>query len=384
MSEELIDTFPEDKTQEESFVFKLASLNDRFAAFVLDSIILGYLIWIWSGTLTLFFKGELRPLPHFHGFQQVLFLSTSLSFIFLYHLLFEGIFAATPGKLLVGIRVLHSEGRAASLFSIILRNLIRFIDLLGFPIFLIALIEGTRNRQRLGDILSQTIVVRQKSDKPIEEERRYASTLRRTLCFVIDLLLFIGWVGGYLLMIPVGQGPLNLLFLNLTPLVALLYLFTLNLLFEGTPGKLLLGLKLSQESGQRIGISGILTRSLFLPFDLNPVSYLCTLLSRKRQRPGDTAGRTVVIRTAYRWYYPLIFLVSLIVVSSLGTLGWHNPKNFLEKGYDINIAGRPFETEKLEPYLSQLDRIPFYKLTPLLEEIKGKIPSLPSIPFLKK
>lgn len=379
MNDQLVNTLPEDKTQEESFVFKLASLNDRFAAFMFDLIILGYVIWIWSGALTLFFKGEIHPIPHFQGFQLTLFLSTSLSFIFLYHLLFEGIFSATPGKLLVGIRVLQSEGRAASLFSIILRNLLRFVDLLGFPIFLVALIEGTRNRQRLGDIVSQTIVVRPKSDEVIEEERHYASTLRRILCFLIDLVLFAGWVGGYLLMIPVGREPLGLLLLNLTPLVLLLYLCILGLFFEGTPGKLLFGLKVSQESGRRIGLAGILTRSLFLPFDLNPVSYLCTLLSRRRQRPGDTAGRTVVVRTDYRWYYPLVFLACLTIAGSLTYLGWRNPRNFVEKGYDIAIVGRPLETENLAPYFKELD-----KVNPLLEEIKGKIPSLPSIPFLKK
>ncbi|MBI1908910.1 MAG: RDD family protein [Deltaproteobacteria bacterium] len=375
----------DDKTEEQSFAYKLATLNDRFAAFVTDGLILGYLIWAWSGALSLFFKKELSLFPHFQGFQAMLFFSTSFAFVFLYYLIGEGIFSASLGKLLVGIRVMGIRGTPPSLWSIIARNLIRFLDLLVFPILLIAFMEGTEGRQRFGDFLARTTVVRRRMDERIDETRVYASTLRRFFSLLFDLVLFCGLMGGILLLIPAEQNGLTLLFLNLIPLFGLIYIILMNLLFEGSPGKLLLGIKVSQESGRRIGFAGTMTRSFFIPFDINPVSYLCTLLSKRRQRPGDVAAATVVIKTPYRWYYPLVFLMVLVIVSGVGFVGWNNPRNFVEKGYQINLLGQPLDPSKLTPYTGKL--APYIKeQAPVLNRLR-KLPQrvlhkLPKIPFL--
>jgi len=68
----------------------------------------------------------------------------------------------TPGKMLLSIRVVAADGYPASLIALLLRALIWPIDvLLSFPLpiglYVIAL---TPRRQRLGDLVANTVVVR--------------------------------------------------------------------------------------------------------------------------------------------------------------------------------------------------------------------------------
>ena len=78
----------------------------------------------------------------------------------LYGIIFEGIMAATPGKLLLRLRVRNHRGQPCALGAIIVRNLLRF-EL--YPLFQLVptaiLVALTRNRQRLGDLVANTIVV---------------------------------------------------------------------------------------------------------------------------------------------------------------------------------------------------------------------------------
>jgi phosphoenolpyruvate carboxykinase (GTP) len=71
----------------------------------------------------------------------------------------EARFGQTPGKALVGIRVLLLDGRPATTLAAVVRNVFRVID--GFPgIYLIALtsLAGSKRRQRLGDQAAGTSV----------------------------------------------------------------------------------------------------------------------------------------------------------------------------------------------------------------------------------
>jgi phosphoenolpyruvate carboxykinase (GTP) len=73
--------------------------------------------------------------------------------------LLEARFGQTPGKAVVGIRVLLLDGRPATTLAAVVRNLFRVID--GFPgVYLIALtsLAGSKRRQRLGDQAAGTSV----------------------------------------------------------------------------------------------------------------------------------------------------------------------------------------------------------------------------------
>jgi uncharacterized RDD family membrane protein YckC len=79
-----------------------------------------------------------------------------------YYLLFERLFAATPGKLLTGLVVVQFNGRACTSRQLIIRTLFRIVEvnpvlLGGLPAA--ARIVMSKHRQRFGDRLAGTIVV---------------------------------------------------------------------------------------------------------------------------------------------------------------------------------------------------------------------------------
>jgi uncharacterized RDD family membrane protein YckC len=72
---------------------------------------------------------------------------------------FEGRSGKTPGKWLMGIRVLGTDLHPCGFGRALLRNLLTFAD--GFFSFMVGalLVALTDNWQRLGDMAAQTIVV---------------------------------------------------------------------------------------------------------------------------------------------------------------------------------------------------------------------------------
>ena len=78
---------------------------------------------------------------------------------------FEFASGQTPGKKLVGIRVVTTAGTRLSLQAAILRNILRLIDE-AFFIGLAAMVSNSR-RQRIGDLLAGTIVVRTRPEQPL-------------------------------------------------------------------------------------------------------------------------------------------------------------------------------------------------------------------------
>jgi uncharacterized RDD family membrane protein YckC len=78
----------------------------------------------------------------------------------------ELLLARSVGKLLLGLRVVTIDGRKPTPGAIVVRNLLRIVDLtLYFPLFMILY---SPLRQRVGDIAAGTVVVR--GDAPVESE----------------------------------------------------------------------------------------------------------------------------------------------------------------------------------------------------------------------
>lgn len=77
-----------------------------------------------------------------------------------YYAVFEGMFGATPGKLLARLRVTDLEGRRISWQGATLRNVARLLDALPFGYLLGGVLTLTsRQHQRLGDRFAGTLVV---------------------------------------------------------------------------------------------------------------------------------------------------------------------------------------------------------------------------------
>ena len=81
-----------------------------------------------------------------------------------YGALFEAFRGATPGKRLLGLHVMCSDGTRCRRRPAIVRNFLRLVDFQFPPVLL--LVAMTINRQRLGDIVARTVVVCQGTQSP--------------------------------------------------------------------------------------------------------------------------------------------------------------------------------------------------------------------------
>jgi uncharacterized RDD family membrane protein YckC len=111
---------------------------------------------MFSDPESLIESGTLFPLWFFGGFLVAFAFAAVVLLAFSY---LEGRFGKTPGKWLVGIRVLGTDLRPCGFGRAFLRNLLTFVD--GFFNFLVGalMVAFTENWQRLGDFAARTIVV---------------------------------------------------------------------------------------------------------------------------------------------------------------------------------------------------------------------------------
>jgi uncharacterized RDD family membrane protein YckC len=91
--------------------------------------------------------------------SEAVFVSTVLVGYLSYYIVPEWLYGRTLGKQLLGIIVLGSDGRVSSLEQAVLRNLLRIIDGAGGYLFGLLVILFTEKNQRVGDLLSGTVVV---------------------------------------------------------------------------------------------------------------------------------------------------------------------------------------------------------------------------------
>jgi uncharacterized RDD family membrane protein YckC len=159
--------------------YELAGLGARFTANVADTflqiaIYLGVILF--AGVLDLVLDLSARYM-HWnilaHILQQLAeFVAAGaiiLSFVVFwgYYIYYEYRWnGQTPGKRTVGIRVIREGGHPVDLFSVIVRNFLRVLDLLPSSYFIgVVSILCSRNYQRLGDLLGGTIVVKQRAPR---------------------------------------------------------------------------------------------------------------------------------------------------------------------------------------------------------------------------
>ncbi len=74
---------------------------------------------------------------------------------FLYYILNEYLFETTPGKYLLGRRIVMENGERIQLPAVFIRNLWRPLDCILAPLTILL----SKNKQRLGDMLAQTLVL---------------------------------------------------------------------------------------------------------------------------------------------------------------------------------------------------------------------------------
>lgn len=87
--------------------------------------------------------------------------------VLLYFFVFEMSSGQTLGKRMLKLRVAHLDGTPAQPAAIAIRTLLRFVDWLPlFNLVGFVCVLATRRRQRVGDLLAKTVVVRQYPQRP--------------------------------------------------------------------------------------------------------------------------------------------------------------------------------------------------------------------------
>ena len=144
--------------------YTLAGIGTRGAAALIDLLLLLILVGtLWYGTSSL---PKLMPgLRDFGGgWLTAVIIIGQFVLIWGYFVAFEAIWdGQTPGKRLLGLRVVRNGGGGVDIGASAARNVIRVIDFLplGYFVGMITIVANQRN-QRLGDLVAGTIVVRER------------------------------------------------------------------------------------------------------------------------------------------------------------------------------------------------------------------------------
>lgn len=158
-----------------------AGFVSRLIAFILDMVITVFTVvattWFFSVTVTVFqistsWAFILARFPNFAElfgriFNPLTGSLVALIFIILYHSLFITILGQTPGKLLLGLRVLTMDGRQVRFWRALLRTVAYMLSMLVFFLgFLWVLVDD--ERQAWHDKIAGTYVVYAWAARPDE------------------------------------------------------------------------------------------------------------------------------------------------------------------------------------------------------------------------
>ncbi|HMD02802.1 MAG TPA: RDD family protein, partial [Candidatus Baltobacteraceae bacterium] len=164
-----------------AFNYELAGVGSRFFAVFIDmtiqiAIALAVFIGlVYLGT-TLPEAKRVEPLTKAESAILLALLFVAIFLLFFgYFIIFEWLWAGrTPGKRLLGIRVVREGGVPLDFTSSVIRNCVRILEFaFGFYAFsAVSALLSPRN-QRLGDLAAGTLVVR---DQPYERTRSLAQS----------------------------------------------------------------------------------------------------------------------------------------------------------------------------------------------------------------
>lgn len=161
------DTFMIRTPEQVGFEYVLAGLGSRGTAFLLDTLLRGFLILFIFVMVMLFSQWlpALDPtglLKSFSGGWGIALGILAYGVVDLgYFLIFEAFWSGqTPGKRQQKLRVIRQDGQPIGWIESAVRNILRAVDILGgiYPLGLIVIFVSRKN-QRLGDLAAGTVVI---------------------------------------------------------------------------------------------------------------------------------------------------------------------------------------------------------------------------------
>ena len=162
------------QTAQNTLLFQTkASLGERMIASVLDALVIGAYALIGTIFMSIF---SMEPV------FMMIFLLPAYFYTLLLELLFDG---QTLGKMVMKIRVVHSEGQNVSFTSYLLRWILRLVDIwMLFASVGVLSILISKKGQRIGDVAANTLVISNKPSQKLQELRYTKKTEEgKTLMF---------------------------------------------------------------------------------------------------------------------------------------------------------------------------------------------------------
>jgi len=135
--------------------FELAGIYSRAVAFLFDAMIIvaSIFILVFVIALTITFTSVYLA---FTLISLVTF-AILVGYFPIYEIYMQG---RTPGKRLMGLRVIDADGRRLAAGAVIIRNMVRLVDFLPELMFLGGVVAMTdRWHRRIGDFAAQTLVI---------------------------------------------------------------------------------------------------------------------------------------------------------------------------------------------------------------------------------
>jgi len=151
------------------FGYNVAGIGSRFLAALLDTFLI-LIIQILVMLPILFFIGIKSVAENLTSWIVALLGLLSFLFLWGYYIFFELVWnGQTPGKRLVGLRVVRRDGTPITLSEAFIRNLVRIVDLMptGYGVGLIVMFIDAQSR-RLGDLAAGTLVVHDRGPLSLE------------------------------------------------------------------------------------------------------------------------------------------------------------------------------------------------------------------------
>ena len=151
------------------FGYEVVGIGSRFMAALVDTLAILLIQAVVNVTMALI-VGNLLDIDIYSTWVTAVFGLISFALLWGYYIFFEMLWnGQSPGKRLVGLRVLRTDGTPITLTESIIRNLVRLIDFL--PIFyglgVVVMFVNTQSR-RLGDLAAGTLVVRDQEGLTLE------------------------------------------------------------------------------------------------------------------------------------------------------------------------------------------------------------------------
>ncbi len=143
--------------------YELATLFDRILAFMVDYIILVSVLYV---VFIFFLIGIISSNNEVSFFFYIMWVTPVIFYSFISEVLLKG---QTIGKKIMGIKIMRLDGKELEIKDLLIRWFFRLIDIiLTSGSLAIILIGSTNKNQRLGDMISNTVVIKLKPNKSFQ------------------------------------------------------------------------------------------------------------------------------------------------------------------------------------------------------------------------